>query len=154
MQFEALVIAGKEVRRVTAEVNAEQLLDRALEIAATTDTPWDVVIVGDLLDPLGAEARKSLNGRTSLLQAGLAIIGGVRGTGIPALVRELGLAANRAAGFRTDAYTAFVFNDQALVDALANKVGGGPRLSDRRESEGLIAVLAKPGYDIPWRRRS
>jgi hypothetical protein len=71
--------------------------------AAALARAFHVVIVGDLLDPLDAEARKSLSGRTSLLwQAGLAI-GGVRGTGIPALVRELGLAANRAAGFRTDA---------------------------------------------------
>lgn len=155
MQFEALVIAGKEVRRVTADVNAEQLVDRALQLTGTIGTPWDVVIAGDLLDQLDAEARKSLSGRTSLLwQAGLAIFGGVRGTGLPALVRELGLAANRAAGFRTDAYTAFVFQDKTLVDALANKMAGGPRLSDRHESEELVAVLANPSVDLPWRRRT
>lgn len=151
--FEALMIAGKEVQRVTARLDAFELLERSVEITGKTDADWDVVVAGDCLDELELAARKSLSGSHGRLrQAGLAIFGGVRGTGLPALVQELGLAANRAARFRSDAKTAFVFKDATLVDALANN-GRGLRLSERHEQEGLVAVLAKPGYDVPWRRR-
>jgi hypothetical protein len=148
---EALVI-GRSVARATVDTTADGLLEQAFEIAAKVEGDWDVVGVGDYLAELEIAARNSLSGKNGfLLQVGLAIFGGVRGTGLPALVRELGLAANRAAFLRRDAYTAFVFKDATLVDALAKK--GGPRLAERRERGGLVAVLANPGQDVPWRRR-
>ena len=71
-----------------------------MEVAGKTDPEWDVVIVGDYIAELEVAARRSLSGANSVVwQLGLTLIGGARGTGLSALVRELGAAANRAARF-------------------------------------------------------
>lgn len=146
---EALVI-GTDVERLSATTRTSDLLECSLEIALASNAGWELVIIGDLLDELERAASRSLHGHhTRLWRAGLALFGGVRGSGMPALVQELGLAANRAARLRRDAHTAFVFRDVALVSALANK-SRGPRLGARREQTGLVAVLTNPGYDVPW----
>lgn len=153
--FEALIIVGRETRRVTPKVDNEQtLLDRALELAGMTDPAWDVVIVGDYVPELEVAARRSLSGANSVVwQLGLTLIGGARGTGLSALVRELGAAANRAARFSRTTRTAFVFKDAALETALTSVLASGSRVVERNERDGLVAVLVWPGWDYPWSRR-
>jgi hypothetical protein len=144
-EVEALVISDVSVRRERVLVVASTPLEQALNVAERVEGPWDLVVTGDLLPQLEIAASKSVSGsRGRLWRIGVAVFGGVRGNGISALVQEIGLAANRAAGFRTDARTVFVFKDWSLVQALANN-GHGPRLGERREREGLSAVLANPG---------
>ncbi len=151
--LDALVI-GTDVKSVTEGSSREGLLARSLDVASRVDGDWNVFVAGYFLNELESTALKSLSGNNGRLwQAGLALFGGVRGAGLPALVQELGLAANRAAGFGRDAHTAFVFKDPTLVDALANK-GRGPRVLERCgcEQDGLVAVLTNPGLRILGRQ--
>jgi hypothetical protein len=146
-----VVMVGSDVQRLAGDTGPSDLLDEALSRAEQIERDWDVLIAGDLLDAIERAARESVDQAHGVLWRALAWGYGIRGQGTERRVRELSHAANRAALWRRDANTVFVFRDPALAAAVPK--GGGPRVCERRTRGEMVAVLVSPGQTRPWPRR-